>query len=396
MDLICYYLKPIEKYNFYIATYQNEIVLKSVVKEGFDVSWPSAEAATTIACRAITKVQPRILLFSPTPETLQPKSVHKIIKQAVLVTVQGQNKSDRIIKLDLSGVCILSKTVRMICDNFVIKKFTLSKTKENVDRIFNVEGIEKLKIKENNITNLSFLENKAYETLKSLTVIKCERVLFKSLIDFINKTKTLKELKLVQIEAKDRDFQLAHFMQIVFSHVSSVSSLEFSFIEPQNLDITANFQPLIGSCQITDLNLINNIYFNHVIKDILHFLNCLKVLDITGLKVTSNLNFCNLEQLQSLKISNFFGIDQAFETITSDLLTFLQITNTLNGKNVVNNPIKFDLLRVLILELPNFEIKLLNCNVVIPSWLRDLISAGNVKITRQDKMFRLLKKKKKN
>ena len=269
----------------------------------------------------------------------------------------------------------------------------LGETKPNFDKAFKMQKLIDLTVINNNNFLAYSLLDQAFESLETLTIINCKRILLDSVREvLINKKNFIMFTKIVLRDCvtAEGDMYLLNFLETVFSELHDVSHFIFKFTVPPVNRTTEFFDlQLQSNSQISVLDLSNNTRLYKKISKVLLHTPCLKYLDLSGIVIEENLDFEPLNSLEVLKIDYFLNCTQSLKTICPQKFKQLIVANKLGKDNRKFKAIRLDELERLIVVGERKMLEFNSCLIREPDWLRRMKNNGKVEIVQADKLYKI-------
>ena len=394
-SLLCNFLSITDRSKLFQA-YPLDSIFRETVSKHLIVSLPAFSGQEfQIATRAIQLYGPPKVSFHPSLTPVQLPVVNNILKYyADRVPNLGEDRNEirstRLKKLDLTGVLINTTTAKILQERFIIKELLLGETKPNFDKAFKMQKLIDLTVINNNNFLAYSLLDQAFESLETLTIINCKRILLDSVREvLINKKNFIKFTKIVLRDCvtAEGDMYLLNFLETVFSELHNVSHFIFKFTVPPVNRTTEFFDlQLQSNSQISVLDLSNNTWLYKKISTVLLHTPCLKYLDLSGIVIEENLDFEPLNSLEVLKIDYFLNCTQSLKTICPQKFKQLIVANKLGKNNRKFKAIRLDELERLIVVGERKTLEFNSCLIREPDWLRRMKNNGKVEIVQADKL----------
>ena len=382
------FLEPKDQANFYLASYKHPSFLGFIAKKQLDTSWPLFTGLQAISelRNVITQVVPRRIHFSFPHE---PNVVFKTLEIFANSFIQ-ESKTPFLECLDLRGINVTTSIIEQISVKIHVRELKIAETQEKVFENLKTKETEILTIYKNTFFTAKHITIEIFDKLVKLEIIKCDRLFFETISNFVSSSKSLKEIKLVDCYAIDRDLFLARLLESIFSKDVKITKFTFSFTEVKSTETTVYYQPCLQKQPyLTHLDIENNADLSFLTPKMVECATNICYVNLLGLSA-QNINFENSRKLYTVKLSYFHDITSVIETIKVRNYLNLTVINSLGKKKT--KMFNMEALKDLINSLRGFDMKFQKCKMVkLPDWVLKLEKEEKITIIGQDQTL-LLKK----
>ena len=275
-----------------------------------------------------------------------------------------------------------------------VNALKFAETRGDVSAKLKFNETEELTMLKNDIITLNKLKSENFSALKRMVLINCYRVCFYNVGTFVEETKNMESLEIIDCDAYDKGFLTQEFLETVFSKKCHLSKLVFKYTKEQSKITTRLYQPFSQTqAKLTYLDLTNNVNLGHLLPNFLQNTPVLQTLKIAGLPI-ENITFAFHTSLKEVEVNHSPNISNFFATIFScsfQKLTIISLHSLNNRKK--NKLFQLDSLQSLFNRVIQFECSLFNCRISrIPYWMLELEQAKRLTVEIKHEKVTIKKK----